>query len=98
MLLKITCAFDEIGMLAYCDFYFYCDFYCDDSDYCNYCNYCNYCDFDFDFDFDFDGYYPENMQFAFTHPRQSQPHKMDANPLVRRCATSSHPFDGLRRS
>ena len=83
MLLKITCAFDKIGMLAYRDFYFYCDFYCDDSDYCDYC--------------DFDGYYPENTQFAFTHPRQSQPHKTDANPLVRRRATSSHPFNGLRR-
>ena len=93
VLSKITCAFDKIGMLAYRDFYFYCDFYCDDSDYCDYCDYC-----DFDFDFDFDGYYPENAQFAFTHPRQSQPHKTDANPLVRRRATSSHPFDGLRRS
>ena len=83
MLSKITCAFDKIGMLAYRDFYFYCDFYCNDSDYCDYC--------------DFDGYYPENTQFAFTHPRQSQPHKTDANPLVRRRATSSHPFNGLRR-
>ena len=81
MLSKITCAFNEIGVLAYHDFYFYCDFYCD---------YCDYCDFD--------GYYPENTQFAFTHPRQSQPHKMDTNPLVCRRATSSHPFDGLRRS
>ena len=64
MLLKITCAFDKIGMLAYCDFYFYCDFYCDDSDYCDYCDYCN-----FNFNFDFNGYYPKNTQFAFTHPR-----------------------------
>ena len=31
-------------------------------------------------------------------PGQSQPHKTDANPLVRRHTTSSHPFDGLRRS
>ena len=86
MLLKITCAFDKIGMLAYCDFYFYCDFYCDDSDYCDYCDYC-----------DFDGYYPENTQFAFTHPRQSQPHKTGTNPLIRRHTTSSHPFNRLRR-
>ena len=68
MLLKITCAFDKIGMLAYCDFYFYCNFYCDDLDYCDYCDYCNF-DFDFDFDFDFNGYYPKNVQFAFTHSR-----------------------------
>ena len=79
VLSKITCAFNKIGVLAYRDFYFYCDFYCD---------YCDYCDFDFD------GYYPENAQFTFTRPGQSQPHKTDANPLVCRCIILPHLLGG----